>query len=90
MADQKLKQNKGKSPVYQGCIAYFPRALMEVARVSEYGAGKYQVPYTEQGWRLVDPDDLRDAMCRHIIDRVIEGDINSVDGDLLHQAQAAW
>jgi hypothetical protein len=90
MTDQTLKQNKGKVPVYQGCLMYFPRALQAVSQVSEYGTKKYDVPFTTQGWRLVPADELRDALVRHILDRVIDGDVNSVDGDLLHQAQVAW
>ena len=90
MTDQANKQNAGKPPVYQGCFAYFPRALKEVARVSEFGATKYMAPYTRQGWRQVPLDELRDAIARHELDRVISGEVNHKDGDMLHQAQIAW
>ena len=90
MTDQTKKQNAGKSPVYQGCLSYFPRALKEVARVSEFGATKYDAPYTRQGWRGVAKEELMDAQARHILDRVIEGDVNEKDGGMLHLAQNAW
>lgn len=90
MTDQTNKQNAGKSPVFQGCFAYFPRALKAVAMVSQYGKTKYKVPWTKKNWLQVAEGDLLDAQCRHILDRVIEGDINHTDGDLLHQAQVCW
>ncbi len=90
MTNQTNKQNAGKSPVFQGCFAYFPRALKAVAMVSQYGKTKYKAPWTKKGWLQVAEGDLLDAQCRHILDRVIEGDVNHTDGDVLHQAQVVW
>lgn len=63
----------------------FPRALLEVAKVADYGAKKY----TRGGWRTV-PDGqqrYKAAMGRHIL----AGEIETIDeSGLLHAAQVAW
>lgn len=59
------KFDGGKSPLYIGCINYFPRSLLGVADISQYGVNKYGV---WGGWRSV-PDGIRrytDADLRHI------------------------
>src|SRR3990167_8758338 len=40
------KLDSGKSPVMQGVLQYFPRAILEIAKVSQAGAAKY----TWKGW----------------------------------------
>lgn len=73
-------------PVFQGLIDYFPRACMEVARVSQMGAEKYQW----KGWESV-PDGLNrysNAMVRHQLNLAIQGEYDP-DG-FLHRAQIAW
>lgn len=81
------KADDGKSPVMQGVLQYFPRALLEVGRVSERGAKKY----SWRGWESVPEGTLRygNALVRHIILEDIEGDYDS-DTGLLHAAQTAW
>lgn len=89
------KLDFGKSATFQGALAYFPRAIMEVAKVSQYGAGKYHW----KGWEKV-PDGYNrysDAMVRHICKESIEGewDLDAKNdpkypGDVRHAAQAAW
>lgn len=81
------KLDDGKAPVYRGVIAYFPRAIKEVAKVSAFGASKY----TWNGWETV-PDGISrysDANGRHIADEAIEGPY-TLDSKLLHKAHAAW
>src|SRR5260221_2624463 len=75
------KADKGKSPVMQGVLQYFPRALFEVGKVSERGAQKY----SWRGWEKVQNGKVRygDALSRHIILEAIEGDYDS-DTGLLH------
>ncbi len=90
MTDQAKKQNKGKAPVYQGVLCYFPRAIKSLAFVSEFGKEKYQVEWTKQGWRDVPYAELKDAEARHILDEVIHGPVNHTDGGLLHAQQTAW
>ena len=89
------KLDFGKSPVYRGAIAYFPRALMAVANVSAYGANKY----SWMGWASV-PDGInryKDALGRHIAKQEIEGPFDleirndpKYPGEVLHAAQVAW
>lgn len=80
----KLDMGKVKPRMF---LAYFPRALAEVARVSEFGAMKY----TEGGWRTV-PDGVqryRDAKARHEL-AIARGEETDPDSGLLHAAHEAW
>lgn len=82
-----IKYDGGKSPVYRGIISYFPRAVREVAAVSNFGASKY----AWKGWESVDDGYNRysDAMVRHL---TYEGEGEAVDPDsgLSHAAHIAW
>jgi hypothetical protein len=64
----------------------FGLALVEVARVSTYGAKKY----SRRGWLKVEDGQRRytSAMLRHLI----AGRYKAIDDEsgLLHQAQVAW
>lgn len=82
------KQDWGKSPIVQGCLRYFPRAIKAVAEVSAYGYTKYK---SWGGWVLVVDGYNRytDALGRHLVDGQIE-ERNPNDANLLHDAQAAW
>jgi len=81
------KLDFGKSPVFQGALAYFPRALMAVADVSQFGAKKY----TWFGWKTVPDGQNRytDALLRHLIYEGI-GQDEDADSGLTHAAHAAW
>lgn len=88
------KLDAGKSPVFQGAIDYFPRALFAVANVSYAGAKKY----TWKGWESV-PDGINrysNAAERHRLKQSIEGPydldfLNARDPvKVLHLAQIAW
>jgi len=82
-----IKYDGGKSPIYRGAIAYFPRAISAVAAVSAFGASKY----AWQGWRGVDDGYNRysDAMVRHL-GYEAEGEVLDPDSGLLHAAHSAW
>lgn len=86
------QQKVQKAPVYQGVLAYFPRALLEIAKVSDYGAVKHNTTLAEKGFLRPEYTDemFLDAEVRHILKRAIEGEVNPEDGDLLHLAQKAW
>lgn len=90
MADGK-KYDNNKSPIQAGGFAYFPRALLEVARVSKYGAEKYSLSYADLNWQRVDNARERygDARGRHILGEFIDGPIDPESGEL-HAAMAAW
>jgi len=84
------KYDAGKSPITQGCLQYFPKALAAVGLVSKYGSEKYNVPYSERNWYGL-PDGFNrytDGLGRHL---VAEGDY-AYDGEshLLHAAHCAW
>ena len=69
-------------------LEYFPRALLAIAAVSEYGARKY----TRGGWETVDNGILRygAALARHQLAQHIEGPYDDSDSGLSHLAQQAW
>lgn len=73
-------------------MAYFPRALKEVARVSDYGAKKHGFKLSDKGFLApgYTEEMYQDAIARHIVGRLIEGEVNAADGNLLHRAQLAW
>ena len=84
------KFDQGKAPLFQGCLQYFPRALMCVANVSAYGAKKYDVPFSDKNWSRLDDAFNRytDGLARHLtLEGVSERDDES---GLLHAAHAAW
>ena len=66
-------------------IAGFAKPLMEVAKVSTYGAEKYTVG----GWAQVKDGEARytDAMMRHFL---AEQEVIDEESGLLHAAQTAW
>lgn len=83
------KFDGGKSPIYNGFLRYFPRAVDAVAMVSEYGQRKYG---TWGGWHDV-PDGIArytDAKCRHMVKQESEGPYDDGDSGLAHAAQEAW
>jgi hypothetical protein len=69
-------------------LEYFPRALLAIAAVSEYGARKY----TRGDWRNVDNGIARygAALVRHQLAPHIEGPYDGLDSGLSHLAQQAW
>lgn len=82
----KLDAGKPKPSTY--VLRYFPRAILEVAKVSEFGAKKY----TPKGWEKVTNgvDRYEDAEVRHILKEEIERSQTDLDSDILHAAHKAW
>ncbi len=68
----------------------FPRAMLAVAEVTAYGAGKY----APRDWQTFEPEYgmnyHRSKVGRHLLKEELEGPVNHEDGDLLHAAQAVW
>lgn len=86
------KLDSGKPAVFRGLIDYFPRACIEVARISTLGASKY----AWKGWEKV-PDGINrysDALVRHLCAEAIEGPFDGspkgLGADVLHASQVAW
>jgi hypothetical protein len=90
----------GKLPVVRGVIQRFPKALAEVARVSQLGCIKYSAKIGDMGYLGVEDGIGRytDAVGRHILAEQIEGPVNTEYGGklppdgmkVLHAAQTAW
>lgn len=87
VASGSIKFDGGKSPIYRGALAYFPRAISLVASVSAFGANKY----AWNGWKSVDDGYNRysDAMVRHL-GYEAEGEVLDPDSGLYHAAHTAW
>lgn len=86
-----LKYDAGKAPVWRGVIAYFPRALQYLARVSEFGASKY----SWGAWAKVETPDREDryadALVRHLTEMGKDG-MYSIDPETgrMHVEHLAW
>lgn len=89
------KLDAGKAPVWQGAIAYFPRAFVKLAELSAYGANKY----AWKGWEKVSDGVNRysNALARHAVKETIEGAWDKeIENDpkfpacVLHATQVAW
>lgn len=84
----------GKLKVWEGLLARFPRALKEVARVSEFGAKKHEVDPSDMSYLDV-PDaygTYTNGVGRHLLGEALEGVVNldPKDGRMLHPAQLVW
>lgn len=78
------KTRKG-TPVFSGCMNYFPLALAAVARVSVHGNNKHN-PGQPLHWSRGKSADHKDCIARHLIDA---GEIDPETGEL-HDAEVAW
>lgn len=83
-----MKLDAGKAPLFNGFINYFPRAMIAVAWVSDYGNRKYG---EWGGWRKVADGIFRyfDGNSRHHVMQAIEL-YDDGDSGLAHAAQDAW
>ena len=89
------KSDAGKEPVFQGLFQYFPRALKAVARVSLYGAKKYNLEYDDINWKRVVGGIKRysDALARHLLAEFTDPDgIDPETGEakIYHDEMVAW
>lgn len=71
-------------PLYRGTVAYFPRALAYVSKVSLYGAIKHCDGVLE--WRKGKSTDHADCVARHLVEH---GTIDPESG-LRHSGYLAW
>jgi hypothetical protein len=74
-------------PIYSGVLAYFPDAMVEVARVSKAGNDQHN-PGQPLHWAREKSTDQLDSAVRHIVDHA-SGTIEDEDGTL-HLAHAVW
>lgn len=85
---QSQKKDAGKIPIARGLVAYFPRALREIAAISAFGYEKYG---SWGGWVNV-PNGLfryEDALLRHTIAMATLED-RDPESNMLHAAHRAW
>lgn len=82
-----VKYDAGKSPIFKGCLSYFPRAMEGVATVSAFGATKY----AWRGWVNVPNglDRYSDALVRHLVNES-KGEILDSESGLPHHLHALW
>lgn len=74
-------------PVAMGFMAYFPRAMKEVAKVSQIGNDQHH-PGSPLHWDMDKSQDEADAGERHHLDHLM-GNWYDSDG-ALHLAKHAW
>lgn len=86
------KKDVGKPLVVSLFMNYFPRAILAVVSVSEYGMRKYRGNPEGTGWQKVEDGARRygDAIGRHIVKEKMEGPYDDSDSGLSHAAQHAW
>lgn len=71
-------------PVFSGCLAYFPDALAEVARLSMAGNDKHN-PGKPLHWDRSKSSDHTDCIARHLLE------CGTVDTDgFYHDVKVAW
>ncbi len=77
-------EKRKERPVFTGVIKYFPKALMEIARVSLQGNIQHH-PDKPLHWDRSKSNDDFDALARHLIDA------GTIDDDgIRHTAKVAW
>ena len=72
------------APVFSGVLAYFPDALIEIARLSKMGNDKHN-PGQPLHWSREKSGDHADCIVRH----QLEAGTLDTDG-ILHDAKVAW
>lgn len=78
------KQERKNTPIATGFIDYFPKAIAEVARLSQIGNDQHN-PNQRLHWDRSKSGDESDAMIRHFIER------GSIDEDgVRHSTKVAW
>ena len=71
-------------PLFTGCLAYFPRALAEVAKVSREGNEQHH-PGAPLHWDKSKSTDHLDALARHLVDS-----LDPAHDRVQTLAQVAW
>jgi hypothetical protein len=78
-------QERKDTPIYSGVLAYFPRALAYIAKVSKAGNDKHN-PGQPLHWSKDKSNDHADCVARHLIEN---GETDPEDG-LRHSGKLAW
>jgi hypothetical protein len=83
LLDRLTSAARKEYPMATGLLDYFPDALAEVSHVSWLGNQKHN-PGQPLHWSRSKSADHDDCTVRHMATRM------SLDGDILHLAEAAW
>jgi hypothetical protein len=78
-------QARKDTPVFSGCLNYFPLALAEIARLSKAGNDKHN-PGQPLHWSRGKSNDHKDCIARHLLEA---GTIDNEDGHR-HSTKLAW
>lgn len=84
-----MKFDGDKPQVVKGFFRYFPRAIVAVTRISEFGSIKYDW----NNWQELEggEDRMTEAMGRHLLAEGIDPfDCGEGGSELLHAAHTAW
>ena len=83
MNNKGLKYDTGKPRLFE-MLEDFKEAFIEVSKVWEFGANKYE----KHNWAYVDnaEDRYSNALLRHML----EGDTRDYESGLLHASHVAW
>lgn len=73
------------TPIYSGVLAYFPRALAEIAKLSKKGNDKHN-PGEPLHWSRNKSTDHKDCIARHLLEA---GTIDPEDQEY-HDTKLAW
>ena len=81
------KHDKGKPKVYSGVMRYFPRAIIEIARVSEHGASIHKW----NTWDTIENplERYSNASIRHELSQCM-GVKFDAESKIIEQAHVAW
>ena len=83
-AHKREAKKRKEQPLYSGCFAYFPDALLAVAELS-FAGNKWHNPGQPLHWDRKKSTDQHDALLRHLIDA------GTIDTDgIRHSAKVAW
>ena len=69
-------------PLFSGVLAYFPKALLEVAKISKAGNDQHN-PGQPLHWAKHKSQDQLDCVARHLLDA-------GLNEDVTHAANMAW
>jgi len=81
-------QERKATPVFTGCMMYFPNAIKYVSQVSLAGNQQHH-PDEPLHWDMSKSTDEADALLRHLIDSGPNWDVMD-DDDILHAGKVAW
>lgn len=89
---ENTKARYEKPQPYRGVLARFPRAILEIAKVSKYGTEKHELSMGDVSYLTIPEANVNfvEAEVRHLLAEAIHGPINNSDGAMLHKAQKAW